>query len=156
MFGSDLLNLKPASAQALRVKFDKSADVRVLSSECIFSVLIGLLQFGQSLGMNDRFSAADVAHVLREFLSALPEPVVPLALYDELCSVLDDRSLDDHSTDRIKATLRHMPSSSRKLLLYMGDLIVTLASHATLKTRMSPHPEKSSNATSLQGQRTLP
>jgi hypothetical protein len=140
----------------LRAKFEKSGDVRLLSCESILDVLIGFLQFGQSLDMDDRFSAADVAHVLREFLLALPEPVAPLALYDELCSIFDDGSLDDHSIERIEATLQHMSSSSRELLLYMGDLIVTLASHTTPTTRMPSNPERSSNMTNLQGQRALP
>jgi hypothetical protein len=117
--------------------------------------LTEFLQFGQSLDMHDRFSAADIAHVLREFLSALPEPVVPLVLYDHFCSILDDRSLEDHSIERVEATLLHMPSSSRELLLYMGDLIVTLTSHATPITRVPSHPERSSNKTNLRGQRTL-
>jgi hypothetical protein len=109
------------------------------------------LQYGKNLDMTGRYSAAVAACVLREFLTELPEPVIPLVFYDHFSFVLDDKPAREIAIERIEDALKVMPSSSRELLLYMCDLIVTFAKHAPQTVWRPSGPEQPTNMMSLRG-----
>jgi hypothetical protein len=45
-------------------------------------------QYGKKLDMKGRYTAAHAAYVLREFLTELPEPVIPFAQYIQFTTIL--------------------------------------------------------------------
>jgi hypothetical protein len=101
--------------------------------------------------MTGRYSATVAAHVLREFLVELPEPVIPLAYYDKFITILDDKPAPEIAIEKIEIALKAIPPPSRDLLLYMCDLLVTFAKHASETTWRPSGPEVPTNMTCLRG-----
>jgi hypothetical protein len=128
------------------------------------------LQFGKKLDMKGRYSAAHAAYVLREFLTELPEPVIPLSQYADVSAILglfssmlvftwllsidspDNQASKEESLDRVENALRVMPPSSRELLFYICDLIVIFAKHAPQTSWRPSGPETPTNMMSVRGE----
>lgn len=99
--------------------------------------------------MNGRYTAGQAAEVLRQFLTELPESVIPLAHYEDFAAIYDEPR--DRALHRTENALRALDKDSRELLMYMCDLIVVFAMHAP-KTAWRPSgPERATNMNSLDG-----
>lgn len=83
----------------------------------------------------------DAANVLRRYLNQLPEPIVPLDLYDRFREPLREYSMHNRSQpwpkedmDRIiteyQRLITELPPLNRQLLLYILDLLAVFASKA--------------------------
>jgi hypothetical protein len=118
--------------------------------------------------MKGRYTAAHAAYVLREFLTELPEPVIPLAYYTTFSCILDGSPSREEAVERVERAFRLMPLGSREvrvvhithlamfsratqLLLYLSDLICTFAKHAPHTTWRPSGPEVPTNMLSLRG-----
>jgi hypothetical protein len=96
-----------------------------------------------------RYTAVEAAEVLREFLKALPEPVIPWDHYESFVSILDGP--DDQALHRAESALRGLEDASREVLLYMCDLIIMFAKHAPMTPWRPSGPEIPTNMTGLTG-----
>lgn len=92
-------------------------------------------RYGKGLDW-DGYTVHDAANVLRRYLNQLPEPIVPLDLYDKFRDPYRDllakekQSLED--LDKIIQTyqqlITELPPLNRQLLLYILDLLAVFAS----------------------------
>jgi hypothetical protein len=63
--------------------------------------------------MKGRYTPSSAADVLRQFLSELPEPVVPYSQYDEFVAILDEpRELAMGRTEQALKTMNRTHESS--------------------------------------------
>ncbi|POS83430.1 RhoGAP-domain-containing protein [Erysiphe pulchra] len=102
-------------------------------------------KYGKGLDW-EGYTVHDAANVLRRYLNQLPEPIVPLDLYDRFRAPLkghiiesraeEDGSLLDDTFDAEVAIstyqqlITEMPPLNRQLLLYLLDLLALFASKA--------------------------
>ncbi|KAI8987364.1 hypothetical protein BDF20DRAFT_832307 [Mycotypha africana] len=93
--------------------------------------------FGLDLNW-DGYTVHDAASILRRYLNKLPEPVIPLAYYQQFRDVMNDRT-HNSTEDRIRACqelIHKLPTAHQHLLLYLLDTLSLFASFAE-KTKMS-------------------
>jgi hypothetical protein len=100
--------------------------------------------------MKGRYTASNAADVLRQFLSELPEPVIPYSQYDDFVAILDEPG--ELAIGRAEKALRIMNKDSRELLLYILDLMVTFAMHGPEASWRSSQPERPTNMTTIGGE----
>lgn len=76
----------------------------------------------------DSYSVHDCASVLRRYLNQMPEPIVPLDLYNEFRNVMSRKPVDDEAAIKTYRLLTaSMPPANRYLLLYVLDLLAVFA-----------------------------
>lgn len=76
----------------------------------------------------DSYSVHDCASVLRRYLNQMPEPIVPLDLYNEFRNVMFRKPVDDAAAIKTYRLLTEsMPPANRYLLLYVLDLLAVFA-----------------------------
>ncbi|PWN33008.1 RhoGAP-domain-containing protein [Meira miltonrushii] len=76
----------------------------------------------------DNYSVHDCASVLRRYLNQMPEPIVPLDLYNEFRNVMSRKPVDDAAAIKTYRLLTEsMPPANRYLLLYVLDLLAVFA-----------------------------
>jgi GTPase-activating protein SAC7 len=76
----------------------------------------------------DNYSVHDCASVLRRYLNQMPEPIVPLDLYNEFRNVMSRKPVDDEAAIKTYRLLTEsMPHANRYLLLYVLDLLAVFA-----------------------------
>ncbi|KAJ7168453.1 Rho GTPase activation protein [Mycena filopes] len=86
-------------------------------------------RFGKSLDWKqETYTTHDVASVFRRYLTQMPEPVIPHAMYH---AVRDALSKEPFNQDEVIATykrlIRAMPRANQYLLLYVLDLLSVFA-----------------------------
>lgn len=97
-------------------------------------------RYGKGLDW-EGYTVHDAANVLRRYLNQLPEPIVPLDLYDRFREPLREYSMHNRShpwpkedMDRIilqyQRLITELPPLNRQLLLYILDLLAVFASKA--------------------------
>lgn len=102
-------------------------------------------RYGKGLSW-DGYTVHDAANVLRRYLNDLPEPVVPLDLYEKFRDPLRGATktsagdaegphfIDDFDVDaailRYQQLIKELPSLHRQLLLYILDLLAVFAAKA--------------------------
>ncbi|KAI6248193.1 Rho-GTPase-activating protein [Erysiphe necator] len=102
-------------------------------------------QYGKGLDW-EGYTVHDAANVLRRYLNQLPEPIVPLVLYDRFRAplkghiiesradedgpILDDTFDADLAISTYQQLITEMPPLNRQLLLYILDLLAVFASKA--------------------------
>lgn len=102
-------------------------------------------RYGKGLSW-DGYTVHDAANVLRRYLNDLPEPVVPLDLYEQFREPLRGATknavgdaegpqfLDDFDVDaaivRYQQLIKDLPPLNRQLLLYILDLLAVFAAKA--------------------------
>ncbi|OBT58629.1 hypothetical protein VE04_01806 [Pseudogymnoascus sp. 24MN13] len=92
-------------------------------------------RYGKGLDW-DGYTVHDAANVLRRYLNQLPEPIVPLDLYDRfrapLRSVMGQEVVSPEDTNGIIQTyqqlITELPPLNRQLLLYILDLLAVFSS----------------------------
>ncbi|KFY97728.1 hypothetical protein V498_01903 [Pseudogymnoascus sp. VKM F-4517 (FW-2822)] len=92
-------------------------------------------RYGKGLDW-DGYTVHDAANVLRRYLNQLPEPIVPLDLYDHfrapLRSVMGQEVVSPEDTNGIIQTyqqlITELPPLNRQLLLYILDLLAVFSS----------------------------
>ncbi|KFY33816.1 hypothetical protein V494_07296, partial [Pseudogymnoascus sp. VKM F-4513 (FW-928)] len=92
-------------------------------------------RYGKGLDW-DGYTVHDAANVLRRYLNQLPEPIVPLDLYDRfrapLRSVMGQEVVSPEDTNAIIQTyqqlITELPPLNRQLLLYILDLLAVFSS----------------------------
>jgi hypothetical protein len=76
----------------------------------------------------DRYSVHDGASVLRRYLNQMPEPIVPLHLYNEFRNVMIKQPIDTEAAAKTyRLLITSMPPANRYLLLYVLDLLAVFA-----------------------------
>lgn len=76
----------------------------------------------------ERYSVHDGASVLRRYLNQMPEPIVPLHLYNEFRNVMIRQPVDlDAAIKTYRLLVTAMPPANRYLLLYVLDLLAVFA-----------------------------
>lgn len=102
-------------------------------------------RYGKGLSW-DGYTVHDAANVLRRYLNDLPEPVVPLDLYEKFRDPLRGATktavgdaegpqfIDDFDVDaaivRYQQLIKELPPLNRQLLLYILDLLAVFAAKA--------------------------
>lgn len=102
-------------------------------------------RYGKGLSW-DGYTVHDAANVLRRYLNDLPEPVVPLDLYEKFRDPLRGATktavgdadgphfIDDFDVDaailRYQQLIKELPALHRQLLLYILDLLAVFAAKA--------------------------
>lgn len=108
-------------------------------------------RYGKGLSW-DGYTVHDAANVLRRYLNDLPEPVVPLELYEKFREPLRGATksavgdaegphfVDDFDVDgaivKYQQLIKELPPLNRQLLLYILDLLAVFAAKAD-ENRMS-------------------
>ncbi|KAK5629611.1 hypothetical protein RRF57_005326 [Xylaria bambusicola] len=75
----------------------------------------------------DGYTVHDAANVLRRYLNDLPEPVVPLDLYERFREPLRGTPNKPWVTTKYQALIKELPPLNRQLLLYILDLLAVFA-----------------------------
>ncbi|GAA5850044.1 hypothetical protein JCM9279_004893 [Rhodotorula babjevae] len=73
------------------------------------------------------YSVHDAASVLRRYLNALPEPVIPAGLYLDFTAVLQKQQPTAASIAEYRHLISLLPPASRYLLLYLLDFLSVFA-----------------------------
>ncbi|PWN40198.1 Rho GTPase activation protein [Ceraceosorus guamensis] len=75
-----------------------------------------------------KYSVHDAASVLRRYLNQMPEPIIPLHLYNEFRAPMLKEPLDvDAAIKTYKLLINSSPPASQYLLLYVLDLLAVFA-----------------------------
>lgn len=76
----------------------------------------------------EKYSVHDAASVLRRYLNQMPEPIVPLQLYNEFRNAMHKQPVDVEAAIRTyRLLVQSMPPANRYLLLYVLDLLAVFA-----------------------------
>ncbi|VDK53959.1 unnamed protein product [Anisakis simplex] len=73
-----------------------------------------------------------VATALKNFLSALPEPLIPYDMHDKLVSLLD--VAQDEASNRIRETLESWPLANHNTTIYLLEHLARVASHSDINS----------------------
>lgn len=75
-----------------------------------------------------RYSIHDAASVLRRYLNQMPEPIIPLHLYNEFRNIMTTKPFDPTSAIRTyRLLITSSPPANQYLLLYVLDLLAVFA-----------------------------
>ncbi|CAO1624052.1 unnamed protein product [Sympodiomycopsis kandeliae] len=84
----------------------------------------------------DKYSIHDAASVLRRYFNQMPEPIIPLHLYNEFRNIMLKKPFDIHSAIKTyRLLIISSPPANQYLLLYVLDLLAVFA-RASEKNRM--------------------
>ncbi|KAK9369206.1 Rho GTPase activation protein, partial [Lipomyces kononenkoae] len=92
------------------------------------------------------YTVHDAASLLRRYLNGLPEPIIPLDLYDDFRSPFihpltqPTKQFKKHELNevivKLHALIQQLPPANRQLLLYILDLLLVFSKHS--KRNMMP------------------
>ncbi|KAJ7364298.1 Rho GTPase activation protein [Mycena albidolilacea] len=88
-------------------------------------------RYGKSLDWKqESYTTHDVASVFRRYLTQMPEPVIPHAMYHAVRDALSKNQSQDTVIATYKRLIRAMPRANQYLLLYVLDLLSVFARKA--------------------------
>lgn len=88
-------------------------------------------RYGKDLDWRESgYTVHDAASILRRFLNAMPEPVIPENLYRDFTAVLQSSHSLAYSISAYRTLIALLPPTSRYLLLYLLDFLSVFARSA--------------------------
>lgn len=110
----------PKSLQELRIIFDSPP------------------RYGKGVNWDD-YTVFDASNILLRYLLSLPEPVIPLQMYERFLAPLKQEPLEyDLAVGMFQSLITELPPLSRQLLLYMLDILAVFASKSDVNSMTTP------------------